>query len=44
MVASLFEKGWCVKLPEHRVKELVDNEYIIPFEPRGRKMREWILN
>jgi hypothetical protein len=43
MFASLFQEGVCIKLPESRVKELVKKQYIDSFEPRGRKMREWIL-
>lgn len=43
MFASLFNDGVCVKLPETRVKELLKHNHIYPFEPRGRKMREWVL-
>jgi len=43
MFASLFGEGVCLKIPEKRVKELLQKEYVVPFEPRGRKMREWIL-
>lgn len=43
LFASLFIDGVCVKLPEKRVNELLKEDHIFPFEPRGRKMREWIL-
>jgi len=43
LFSSLFMDGVCVKLPESRVKKLIDNKAIFPFEPMGRKMREWIL-
>ena len=43
LFASLYDKGVCVKLPESRVKELLLEDGIVPFEPMGRKMREWIL-
>jgi hypothetical protein len=43
LFASLYMDGVCVKLPPPRVKELLGKEDIAPFEPMGRKMREWIL-
>ena len=43
LFASLYNDGVCIKIPESRVKELLKKEGIIPFEPMGRKMREWIL-
>ena len=43
LFASLFMEGVCVKVPESLKKELLDKEEIVPFEPMGRKMREWIL-
>jgi hypothetical protein len=43
LFASLFMDGVCVKVPESLVKELLRRESIIPFQPMGRKMREWIL-
>jgi hypothetical protein len=43
MFASLFGDGVCLKIPENRVKELLKEGHIVPFEPRGRKMREWVL-
>jgi hypothetical protein len=36
-------EGVCVKVPEEYKNELLKREGIIPFEPMGRKMREWIL-
>ena len=35
--------GVCVKIPEQRVKELLKKEGFAPFQPMGRKMREWVL-
>ena len=43
LFASLYMDGVCVKIPEKRVKDLLEKDGIIPFEPMGRKMREWIL-
>jgi len=43
LFASLYIKGVCVKVPESLKNELLKKEEIIPFEPMGRKMREWIL-
>lgn len=43
LFASLFMKGVCVKVPVSLKKELLKREGIEPFEPMGRKMREWIL-
>ncbi len=43
LFASLYMDGVCLKIPEKRVKELIKKEGIIPFEPMGRKMREWVL-
>jgi hypothetical protein len=43
LFTSLYMDGVCVKLPETRVKELLQNEGYTPFQPRGRKMKEWIL-
>jgi len=42
LFASLYMDGVCVKIPEKRVKELLKKEDIFPFEPMGRKMKEWI--
>jgi hypothetical protein len=43
LFASLYMEGVCVKIPEIRVKELLKKDGILPFEPMGRKMREWIF-
>lgn len=43
LFASLYMDGVCVKVPEEKVKELLQIEGIIPFEPMGRRMREWVL-
>jgi len=43
LFASLYMEGVCVKVPEEYKNELLKREGIIPFEPMGRKMREWIL-
>ncbi len=43
LFASLFMHGVCVKVPESLKNELLKKEGIEPFEPMGRKMREWIL-
>ena len=32
-----------MKIPEPLKNELLEREEIEPFEPMGRKMREWIL-
>ena len=43
LFASLFMEGVCVKVPESLKDELLKKDEIVPFEPMGRKMREWIL-
>ena len=43
LFASLFDDGVCVKIPEKMKDELIKKEGIEPFEPMGRKMREWVL-
>ena len=43
LFASLYMDGVCVKVPEKRVKDLLELDGIVPFEPMGRKMKEWIL-
>jgi len=43
LFASLYMEGVCVKVPRERVQELLKIDGIIPFEPMGRKMREWVL-
>jgi len=42
LFASLYMEGVCVKVPESLKKELLKKDGIIPFEPMGRKMREWV--
>lgn len=42
LFASVYMQGVCIKIPEKRVKELLDNKVIYHFEPMGRRMREWI--
>ena len=43
LFASLYMDGVCVKVPESLKNELLKRKEIVPFEPMGRKMREWIL-
>jgi len=43
LFASLYMDGVCVKIPEQRAKELLKKEGFAPFQPMGRKMREWVL-
>lgn len=43
LFASLYMDGVCVKIPEKRVKELLEKDHIVPFQPMGRNMREWVL-
>lgn len=43
LFASLYMDGVCVKLPESRVKELLKKESYTPFEPMGRKMKQWVM-
>ena len=42
LFASLYMEGVCVKIPESLVVELLKREEIVPFQPMGRKMREWV--
>jgi hypothetical protein len=42
LFASLYMEGVCVKVPEKMVSELLKRDGIVPFEPMGRKMREWV--
>ncbi len=42
LFASFYEDGVCVKVPDSLANELLEREYIDPFQPMGRKMREWI--
>lgn len=43
LFASLYQDGVCGKIPIQRVKELLKVERVAPFQPMGRKMKEWIL-
>ena len=43
LFASLYMEGVCVKIPEKRVKELLEEKGFRYFEPMGRRMREWIF-
>lgn len=43
LFASLYMDGVCVKVPESLVNKLLKRNEIVPFQPMGRKMREWIL-
>ena len=43
LIASLYMKGVCIKLPEARVKELLTKDGYSPFQPMGRTMKEWIM-
>lgn len=43
LFASLYMEGVCVKVPESLVDDLLKREGIVPFQPMGRKMREWVL-
>jgi len=43
LFASLYMDGVCVKVPEPLVNKLLKRNDIVPFQPMGRKMREWIL-
>jgi len=43
LFASLYMKGVCVKVPESLKNKLLSRKEIVPFEPMGKKMREWIL-
>ena len=42
LFASLYMEGVCIKVPESLKKELLKKDGIVPFEPMGRKMREWV--
>jgi hypothetical protein len=43
LFASLYKEGVCIKIPELRVKELLNEDDFLPFQPMGRKMKEWIF-
>ena len=42
LFASIYMEGVCVKIPESLVAELLKRKEIVPFQPMGRKMREWV--
>ena len=42
LFASLYMEGVCVKIPESQVAGLLKRKEIVPFQPMGRKMREWV--
>ena len=42
LFASLYMEGVCVKIPGSLAAELLKREEIVPFQPMGRKMREWV--
>jgi hypothetical protein len=42
LFASLYMEGVCVKVPESLVNKLLKRKGIVPFQPMGRKMREWV--
>ena len=42
LFASLYMEGVCVKVPESLVHDLLKRDGIVPFQPMGRKMREWV--
>ena len=43
LFASLYAGGVCVKLPRPRIDELLTRDDFGPFEPMGKKMKEWIF-
>ena len=43
LFASLYAEGVCVKLPKSRVDELLTRNDYCPFDPMGKKMKEWIF-
>ena len=42
LFASLYMEGVCLKVPESLKNKLLKREDVVPFEPMGKKMREWI--
>ena len=42
LFASLYMEGVCLKVPESLKNELLKRKDVVPFEPMGKKMREWI--
>jgi len=43
MFACVYGPGVALKLPEHRVAELLAERGNRLFTPRGRRMREWVM-
>ena len=43
MFACVYGPGVALKLPEHRVAELLTRRGNQPFAPRDRVMREWVM-
>ncbi|MGC9308687.1 MAG: hypothetical protein ACP5FL_07935 [Thermoplasmatota archaeon] len=43
LFAALYMDGVCVKVPGSLKNALLERDEIVPFEPMGRKMREWVL-
>lgn len=43
MFACVYGPGVALKLPGSRVAELLAEKGNLPFAPRGRKMREWVM-
>ena len=42
LFASLYMQGVCLNVPENKVTELLKIKGIVPFQPMGKKMRQWI--
>ncbi len=43
MFACVYGPGVALKLPESRIAELITERGNLPFAPRGRKMKEWVM-
>lgn len=43
LFASLHRDGVCIKVPTALKEVLLKHDGIVPFEPMGRTMREWVL-
>jgi hypothetical protein len=43
MLACVYGPGVALKLPESRVDVLLTERGNLPFTPRGRKMKEWVM-
>jgi len=42
LFASLYMEGVCLKVPVSLKNELLKRKDVVPFEPMGKKMKEWI--